>query len=78
MNDKKIIISECCLLQLNHVVRNRLNSLLGFVDIVCHDKELNKVEKDRYINVIKALSSEIYNNLDGYLSIADEPKLPAT
>lgn len=69
MNEKRIIVKESRLLQLHHVVRNRLNSLLGFVDIVCDNKELNKVDREKYVNLIKTLSAEIYHNLNTYLSI---------
>lgn len=70
MEDSKILINQSSILQLNHVVRNRLNSLLGFVDIVCEDKAIDSLEKERYIKVIKTLSAEIYDNLNEYLDIS--------
>lgn len=72
MKDRKILVSECNILQINHIMRNRLHSLLGFIDIICYNNELTNNEKERYLNIIKALSSEIYSNVDGYLKISSE------
>lgn len=72
MIDKEITIKHSNILQLNHVVRNRLNSLLGFIDILCYSNELSSEEKQKYLNVIKTLSMEIHTNLDDYLAIPNK------
>jgi len=72
VEDHKIIVSQSSILQLNHIMRNRLNSLLGFVDIVINNKELGDTDRILYLNLIQAISSELYMNLDMYLSISND------
>lgn len=71
MENQEVIINYNNILQVNHLIRNKLNSLLGLLDIInnCHDIAEN--DRRKYSKAIQFLSQELYNNLDDYLKIPE-------
>lgn len=74
MSKNKSKFKKDALLKMHHEIRNPLNVLLGFIQIIIHDSNLSDNERKHYLEIIKSSANNLLNNIDNILELSKNEK----